>query len=314
MVGQTLGYYQIDGKAGEGEFAVVYKARDVRLNRTVAVKVLKDKRVQGSSVWGQLLCEARIVSTLNHPNICTLYDIGDDEDVNYFVLEFVEGKTLRTILKSGPLPIRTVFEYGIQIAEAKAYIQSAGLLHQDLKTSNIMVTPEGRIKVVDFGLAKYLNEERAKHRDHSHSYAEETGWPAGTLPYMAPELLRGEAATTQSGIWSLGVVLFEMLTGHLPFGGRSPFELGMDIMIGKAKAVPMNVPAGLRAIVQRCLSRDKEYRYYSAVEVLDHLRSEFIAYQIRASLANRPSFQNQGYMAGWWRSVLIWILLVSLGN
>jgi eukaryotic-like serine/threonine-protein kinase len=313
MVGRVLGNCQIDGRVGEGGFAVVYKGRDVRLNRSVAIKVLKDKHVQGNTVWGQLLYEARIASTLNHPNICTLYDIGEEQDINYVVFEFVEGKTLRAILKSGPLPIHTVFEYGIQIAEANAYIHTAGLLHQDLKSSNIMVTPEGRIKLVDFGLATHLNEECAKHRDPSHSYAEETVWPTGTLPYMAPELLRGETATKQSGVWSLGVVLFEMLTGHLPFAGRSPFELGMDIMIGKAKAVPMDVPAGMRAIVQRCLSREKEYRYYSAVEVLDHLRSEFIAYKVRSTLANRPSLQNQGYMAGWWRAVLIWILMV-FGN
>jgi eukaryotic-like serine/threonine-protein kinase len=314
MVGQTLGYYQIDGKAGEGEFAVVYKGRDVRLNRTVAVKVLKDKHVQGSSVWGQLLCEARIVSALNHPNVCTLYDIGEEQDINYIVLEFVEGRTLRAILDSGPLPVQLVFHFAMQIAEAMAYTHGAGIMHQDFKSSNIMVTPTDRIKIIDFGLAKFMEEERTKREEGSYSSAQEIGWVVGTLPYMAPELLHGELATTQSGVWSLGVVMFEMLTGQLPFSGRSPFELGMDIMTRSAKQLPMDIPAGLRGIVRRCMVRDKEYRYRSAVEVLNHLQSEFVSYQVRAILANRPSSQNQGYRAGWRRSVLKWISSAFLDN
>ncbi|TAM83347.1 MAG: serine/threonine protein kinase [Acidobacteria bacterium] len=314
MVGQVLGHYHIDAKVGEGQFAVLYKARDIRLDRTVAVKVLKENSLQPDTTWGRLLREARMASILNHPNICILYDIGEDQDINYIVLEFVEGKTLRAILDSGPLPVQHAFHFGIQIAEATAYTHGAGILHRDLKCANIMVTPRGRIKLVDFGLSKLVEEERRKEGKASDSSAQEIGWLVGTLPYLAPELLHGEKATTQSGVWSLGVVLFEMLTGELPFSGQSPFELGMDIMTGTMKLLPMTIPAGLRAITQRCLARDKEDRYYSAVEVLNHLQSEYTTFQIRAVLANHPSSQNQWSRAGWLRSLLSRIGWVFLGN
>lgn len=314
MLGQVLGHYHIDSKIGEGKFAVVYKAYDIRLARTVAVKVLREMHLQDSRTWGRLLREARIASALNHPNICALYDIGEEQDINYVVFEFVEGKTLRTILESGPLPIRTVFQYGVQIAEAKAYVHSAGTLHRDLKSSNIMVTPAGRIKVVDFGLAKLMEEQKAEHLGSCLSSSQEVEWVAGTLPYMAPELLHGEAATTQSGVWSLGVVLFEMLTGQLPFAGHSPFELGMDIMTGEAKQLPMDVPPGLRGIVHRCLARDKDHRYDSAVEVLNHLQSEFIGFQIRTILANRPVSQNKRFWSAHLSSIRSWLSLFLLGG
>ena len=308
MVGQIIGHYYIEARIGEGKFATVYKCQDIRLKRTVAVKILKEKYHQGGAAWGRLLREARIASKLNHPNICTLYDIGEDQEHNYVVFEFVEGKTLRAILESGSLPIKTVFEYGKQIAEAKAHIHSTGTLHGDLKSANIMVTPEGHIKVVDFGLARLLEETKAIQEQDSFSSAQRIGWLAGTLPYMAPELLHGEVATMQSGVWSLGVVLFEMLTGQLPFAGRTPFELGAVIMTGKVKELPTEVPLGLRSIVQRCLVLEKENRYNSAVEVLNHLESEHVSYQVRAILANRPSSPNRGYSVKRWLSALslIW--------
>ena len=294
MVGQVLGHYCIEAKIGEGQFSVVYKGRDIRLNRLVAVKVLKENHSQDNATWGRLLCEAKIASTLCHPNVCTLFDIGEEQDVNYVVFEFVEGKTLRTILECGPLPVRTVLLYGMQIAEAKAHIHGAGILHGDMKSSNIMVTPAGRIKVIDFGLATIIQEEKVKQHNATASSTQEIGWLAGTLPYMAPELLRGETATTQSGVWSLGIVLFEMLTGQFPFVGHTPFELGMEIMTGRIKPLPVGIPMGLRGIVHRCLVRDRKRRYCSAAEVFNHLHSEFISFEVRSVLANRQQPQDQG--------------------
>ncbi|HET9179517.1 MAG TPA: serine/threonine-protein kinase [Terriglobia bacterium] len=313
MVGEVLGHYHIIAKVAEGKFAVVYKGRDIRLNRTVAVKVLREDCLQADTAWPRLLREAQIASALNHPNVCTLYDIGEEQGTNYIVLEFVEGKTLRAILDFGPLPIQHAFNFGMQIAEAMTYTHGAGILHRDFSSSNIVVTPTGRVKVVDFGLARLIEEERTKPDERSDSSAQEIGWLVGTLPYMAPELLHGEPATTQSGVWSLGAILFEMLTGRLPFSGRSPFELGMDIMTGSVKQLPMEIPAGLRAIVQRCLVRDKDDRYYSALEVLNHLQSEFVTFQIKAVLANRPA-SNPSYRAGRWRTILGWIGLAFLGH
>jgi len=171
-----------------------------------------------------------------------------------------------------------VFQYGVQIAQAIAYTHGAGILHEDLKSSNIMVTPSGQIKIVDFGLARILEEESADSDNCKNSSAQEIGWLAGTLPYMAPELLHGETPTVQAGVWSVGVVLFEMLTGKLPFAGGTPFELGMDIMTGQIRELPADIPGGLRSVVQRCLVRDRESRYYSAVELLNHLQSEFATF------------------------------------
>jgi eukaryotic-like serine/threonine-protein kinase len=313
MVGQVVGHYHIGTKIGEGQFSIVYRGRDIRLGRMVAVKVLKENHPEDSSIWGRLLREARIVSTLNHPNICALYDIGEEQGINYFIFELVEGKMLRAVLDSGPLPTGMVFQYAIQIAEAIAHTHAAGILHRDFKSSNIMVTPAGQIKVIDFGLAKVLEEGKAKQEENSHSSAQEIGWLIGTLPYMAPEILHGEAPTTQAGVWSLGVVLFEMLTGELPFTGKSPFELGMDIMIGKRKPLPMDIPAGLRAIIQRCLMHDRKYRYRSAADVLTHLQSEFVEYQIKAALARRPFSQSKWYdaHAGWLVAALTWMGFLS---
>ena len=313
MVDQIIGHYYIDTQIGEGQFDKVYKGQDIRLKRTVAIKILKEKFNQDGAAWGRLLCEARIASTLNHPNICTLYDIGEEQDKNYVVFEFVEGKTLRAILDSGPLPIQTVFLYGEQIAQAKAYIHAAGMLHGDLKSANIVVTSEGHIKVVDFGLARLMEDKNTRPKQESFSSAQETRWLAGTLPYMAPELLHGDAPTTQAGVWSLGVILFEMLTGQFPFVGRTPFELGMEIMMGSTNQLPADIPAGLRAIVHRCLVRNKERRYYSAAEVFNHLNSEFIAFEIKAVLAGRNSLENRGYRYNWLASALLWVSGFFLG-
>lgn len=314
MVGQILGHYCIDAKVSEGKFATVYKGRDVRLDRMVAIKVLKEESLQAGTTWGRLLKEARIASALNHPNVCTLYDIGEEQDTNYVVLEFVEGTTLRAILESGLLPTQSVLQYGMQIADALSHMHGAGILHEDLKSSNIMVTPAGRIKVLDFGLAKFIEEENSRQGDGSHPSVQETGWIAGTLPYLAPELLHGEAPTTQSGVWSLGVVLFEMLTGELPFAGRTSFELGMDIMTGSMRPLPGDVSGGLRGVVQRCLARDRECRYYSAVEVFNDLQSEFISFQIKSILAQPHYLQSQARRVGRLASTLMWFAFLFMGN
>lgn len=314
MVGHVLGYYQIESKVGEGEFAVVYKGRDIRLDRMVAIKVLKERHPEDSSAWGRLLQEAKIASTLNHPNICTLYDIGEEQDVNYIVLELVEGKTLQAALNFGPLPTGTVFLYAIQTAEAIAHTHAAGILHLDLSSSNIMVTQSGRIKVIDFGLAKVMLEESTRRINGFASSAWEVGGLAGTLPYIAPEILHGETTTTQAGIWSLGVILFEMLTGKLPFAGHTPFELGMEVMTGSPDKLPSEIPSGLRSIVRRCLARDKGHRYCSAIEVLRHLKSEFAAYQIRSILAGRDHLENHWCTSSWMGSACLWLSLLFFGN
>lgn len=286
----------------------MYKGLDIRLDRAVAVKVLKEKDLRGSTTWGRLLREARVASTLNHPNICMLHDIGEEGDISFIVFELVEGRTLQAIIESGPLPAKVCLAYSTQIAEAMAHANGAGILHLDLKSSNVMVTTGGRVKVIDFGLAKIIQEKRAQQHCHYGSSTQEIGWLTGTLPYMAPELLHGEVPTTQTCVWSLGVILFEMLLGRLPFVGRTPFELAMDIMTGSVDPLPAGVPLGLQGVVRRCLARDKRRRYSSALEVLENLNSEFVAFEVKAVLGAHNSPKVRGYWHKWLHSALIWLL------
>lgn len=277
MVGQIAGHYLIEEKIGEGAFAVVYRARDVRLNRQVALKILKRNKVGDVGSWAQLLAEARAASALNHANICGLYDIGEEQDLDYVVLELVEGQALRSILRSGALPAKVALRYGVEIAEALAHAHSAGVLHRDLTPSNVLVTPSGNVKVIDFGLAKILEPGEINQARKSLSSLAEGGYLGGTLPYMAPELLHGEAATVQSDIWSLGVVMYEMLTGNLPFTGRTMFEVSMEIMTGNMEPLSQHTAPGLRGIICRCLARCRADRYQSAFTVYCHLQAELSA-------------------------------------
>ena len=271
---RIAGHYLIEEKLGEGSFAVVYKGRDVRLNRKVAIKVLRENHSGDVSAWARLLAEGQASSALNHPNICRLYDIGEEQETAYVVYELIEGQTLKSILKSGPLPYRIALWDASQIAAALAHAHSAGILHRDLTSSNMMVTPSGVIKVIDFGLARSISEGDVSEAKKSHSSMEEAGWIGGTLPYLAPEVLHGEGTTVQSDLWSHGVILYEMLTGRLPFTGRTLFEVSVAIMIGDIVPLPNEIPSSLRAIVYRCLAKNKGVRYKSAHAVQRHLDAE----------------------------------------
>jgi eukaryotic-like serine/threonine-protein kinase len=285
MVGQVADHYLIEEKIGEGAFAVVYKARDVRLNRPVALKVLKRNRVQDDTSWARLLAEGRAASALNHTNICKLFDIGEEQDLDYVVLELIEGQSLKAILRSGPLPTKVALRQGAEIAEALAHAHSAGVLHRDLTSSNILVTHSGTVKVIDFGLAKFAEPDEINEAKRSLSSLGEAGWLGGTLPYMAPELLHGETATAQSDIWSLGVLLYEMLTGSLPFVGGTMFELSMAIMIKGIEPLSQHIPPSLRGIVCRCLAKDRTDRYQSAFAVYCHLQAELSALDVNAAVS-----------------------------
>ena len=267
MIGQVLGHCRVTAKIGEGGMGVVYRAYDELLHRDVAIKIVKkDFRLDASSSEG-LLHEARASSSLSHPNICTIHDVGETDGELYIVMELVEGKSLHTIIAGAGLPAESVLRYGVQIASALARAHDRAIVHRDLKSANIVVTAEGLVKVLDFGLAKRVGGGVLEAPTMSFSTVQGVSSVSGTLPYMAPEVLRGDSADSRSDLWALGVVLYEMASGRLPFGGRTGFEISSAIMRELPKPLGPPVPPGLWAIIQRCLVKEPMQRYQRASEV-----------------------------------------------
>src|SRR5262245_22406408 len=267
MIGQTLGHYRIDAPLGAGGMGVVYRAYDTKLERTVAVKLVGERASDEATAHERLLREARTASALNHPNVCTIHEVGEADGQVYVVMEHVQGRPLSALLPEAQPP-EAVVRYGIQIADALAHAHQHGIVHRDLKTSNVMLTPQGRIKVLDFGLAKrQYADARSQAETHSTAELSEAGSLAGTLHYLAPEVLRGQPADARSDIWALGVTLYELASGSLPFRGRTPFEVTHAIL-GEAPApLPLGVQAALRSVIARCLAKEPGERYQQAVEV-----------------------------------------------
>lgn len=247
-----MAHYEILERLGAGGMGVVYRARDTKLERMMAVKVVGEGGEAAAKE--RLLREARAASALNHPNICTIYEVGESDGQSYIGMEYVEGRPL-----GGLLPEDDVIRYGIQIADALAHAHERGVVHRDLKSANVMVTPTGRIKVLDFGLAKRLAA--------SETSLTETGAVAGTLSYMAPEVLQARPADGRSDVWALGVVLYEIVSGKLPFGGRTAFEATSAILRERPAALGERVGAGLRAVILRCLAKEPGERYQRAGEI-----------------------------------------------
>jgi serine/threonine protein kinase len=267
VIGQVLGHYRIVAKIGEGGMGVVYRAYDEVLHRDVAVKVVnKDARLD-SPTSQSLLHEARASSSLAHPNICTIHEVGETDGELYIVMELVEGKSLRTMSTDAGLPPESVLRYGVQIASALARAHDRGIVHRDLKTANIVVTSDGLVKVLDFGLAKQVGSGIFEGTTRSFATIQDASSVGGTLPYMAPEILRGDAADYRSDLWAMGVVLYEAASGRLPFEGRTGFEISSAIMREIPNPLGPPVPPGLWAIIQRCLTKEPIQRYQRAGEV-----------------------------------------------
>src|SRR5215469_15076223 len=268
MIGQKFGHYLIEQKLGEGGMGVVYRARDEKLQRQVALKFLESLPTGGSASHERVLQEARAISALNHPNICTVYEVGDIEGRPYIAMEFVEGRPLSLEIPSNGMSLEQVERYGMQLADALSHAHSRGIIHRDLKAANVIVTPQGRMKVLDFGISRRL--EPGKGGDGTTQF--DKSWESqhtftGTLPYVAPEVLRGEEGDARSDIWSLGVLLYEMAAGRRPFRGNTAFELSAAILRERAPLITPPLPPILQSVIDRCLEKDPGQRYQSAGEV-----------------------------------------------
>jgi len=271
--GEAFGHYRIEGQLGAGAMGVVYSAYDTVLERKVAIKVVGDRVLANKTARDLLLHEARAASSLNHPNICTVHEVGDSDGETYIVMEQVEGQPLSSLLGTAGLPPESVIRFGMQIADAIAHAHEHGVIHCDLKSTNVVVTAEGRVKVLDFGLAARLRDTEFQAAASSKAPLTESRIIVGTLPYLAPELLRGDPAEARTDIWALGVLLYEMASGAHPFRGRTAFELSSAILREPPAPLPASVPPSLRKIILRCLEKSAEERYARAGDVRSALEA-----------------------------------------
>jgi serine/threonine protein kinase len=288
MIGEKLGQYRITAKIGEGGMGVVYRARDEELNREVAVKVLATGMLDHLGK-DHLLKEAQTASSLNHPNICTIYQIGRVDDGFYLVMELVEGQPLSEMARGTKLTTEAVTRYGVQIADALAHAHDRQIVHRDLKGANVVITPDGRVKVLDFGLARRLERATVDAITRSQASFERDRAVVGTLPYMAPEVLTGETASYQSDIWALGVLLYEAVMGDWPFGGSTPYGLSAAILHELPRPLPSTVPPGLSAVIMRCLAKDLKDRFQRASDIRTALETIQSAAIVSAPRREEPS-------------------------
>ena len=267
--GTRLGPYEILAPIGSGGMGEVYKARDTRLDRQVAVKILPAEFAQNTQFKIRFEREAKTISQLSHPHICTLFDVGE----NYIVMELLEGESLADRLTKGPLPLEQVLRYGTQIADALDKAHRAGIIHRDLKPGNIMLTKSGA-KLLDFGLAKTSAPVDLQGATQ-HKPLTQEGTILGTFQYMAPEQLEGEEADARTDIFGFGTVLYEMATGHRAFEGKTKTSLIAAIVSGEPKPMsqiqPLTPPA-LEHVVRKCLSKDPDDRWQSAHDIAEELR------------------------------------------
>jgi TolB-like protein/predicted Ser/Thr protein kinase len=264
LVGRTIGHHQVLEVLGEGGMGVVYKAKDTRLGRAVALKVMRPEWSEDTGYQRRLEREAQAASALNHPNILTIYEIGTEGAVTYIAMEYIAGGTLADLLAVGPLPIDRALRLGAQVADALAAAHAAGIVHRDLKPSNIMFAAEDRVKVVDFGIAK-LTRLAAPASDKATALTA-SGSILGSAPYMSPEQAQGHAVDERSDIFCLGGVLYEMLAGHRPFGGAGGADTLAAILRDTPPPIPGVAPQVAR-VVERCLAKDPSQRFQSAAEL-----------------------------------------------
>jgi eukaryotic-like serine/threonine-protein kinase len=297
LPGAVVSHYHILERVGRGGMGTVYRARDTRLGRDVAIKVINAEIASDADRIARFRREATIVASLNHPSIVVIHDTGDEHGTSYFVTEFVEGMSLRTLLREeGALGYRRVIDIGAQIADAVGAAHALGILHRDLKPENVMITRQGRAKLLDFGLAK--SREVGTSQDVTRTvFDTEAGVMMGTVGYMSPEQVRGEALDARSDIFSLGIVLYEMLSGARPFEGATTADVVSAVLHADPPPMPDSVPASLRMIVQRCLHSQPVDRFQSAADLAFALRSVTGSTGVGPAVSARPSTKSFLWLA-----------------
>ncbi|UCG51199.1 MAG: protein kinase [Candidatus Latescibacterota bacterium] len=265
MIGKKLAHYKIVGKLGGGGMGVVYKAEDTKLKRTVALKVLSKERAVSGADKQRFLREARSAAALRHPNICTVYEIGEDEGFSYISMAYVPGRSLKQVVESGPMDVDRALDVATQVAKGLQAAHDSDIVHRDIKSANIMIDDDGRVTIHDFGLAKLGGQ----------THVTKEGKTVGTVAYMAPEQAQGDTVDRRTDIWALGVCLYEMITGKLPFKGEHESAILYQI-VNQAppgiSTVQPDVPAVAKRIVERAMEKDPENRYQLVDEMLADLK------------------------------------------
>lgn len=277
MIGAKLGNYRILEKIGAGGQGTVYKATDTKLGRSVVIKVLPPELTVKEANLKRFEREARLASALDHPNICTIFDLNEVGGVHFIAMQFVEGQNVRQLVNGRPLDIRSALSIAIQVADALAAAHGRGIVHRDIKAGNVMVGPSGQVKILDFGLAKLLDSEGAGPGGIHHTDLTEVGIPYGTATYAAPEQARGERVDARADIFSTGVLLYETLTGIWPFQGKTSVDVRHAVLhqepLPLDEARPGGGPPRLQAILDRAMAKDPKDRYQKAAAMRDDLRA-----------------------------------------
>jgi len=276
MIGTTISHYRVLEKLGAGGMGVVYKAQDIRLGRFVALKFLPDDFADNVQLRERFQREARAASALNHPNICTIYDIGEADGRAFMAMEFLDGTTLKDLVIAAPLGLDRLVDIAVQVLDGLEAAHAENVIHRDIKPANIFVTSTGRVKILDFGLAKVNAPARAKVGAGSSSdYMTTGGGALGTMPYMSPEQALGKPMDARSDLFSFGITLYEMATGKMPFHGDTTGVLFLSI-VQDAPIPPVelnpDVPAELQRIIDKCLEKDRDLRYQHASDIRSDLK------------------------------------------
>jgi eukaryotic-like serine/threonine-protein kinase len=277
MIGSTLGNYRILDKLGAGGQGTVYKAIDNKLGRTVVIKVLPAELTAKEANLKRFEREARLASALDHPNICTIFDLNEINGINFIAMQHIEGRNVRELVNGRPLELQSALTIALQVTEALAAAHARGIIHRDIKAGNVMVSSNGQVKVLDFGLAKLLDEEAARTSGIHHTELTEVGVPYGTATYAAPEQARGDRVDSRADVFSTGVLLYEMLTGIWPFRGKTAVDVRHAVLhdtpVPLSQARPGTTPPRLQQLLDRALAKDPRDRFQKITELRDELKS-----------------------------------------